>query len=236
MIFRNLLFYLGLIPSICFFGIIASLTFFLPYQYRYWLITRWSYFFIFWAKITCDLKYKVEGLSHLSHAYLSKNPVIVLSNHQSAWETIFFQTLLPPQCWVLKKDLLYLPIFGWALALLEPIAIDRKKLNSIKELLQLGKQRLQQGRWIIIFPEGTRMKPGEEKRFSRSGAALSESSHTPILPIAHNAGIFWPKGIFIKKSGIIKVTIGPLIDPNSKTITEINELAETWIKEKMKSF
>jgi 1-acyl-sn-glycerol-3-phosphate acyltransferase len=231
MIFRNLLFYLGVIPSVMLFGTVALLIFFLPYQYRYWIITRWSYFFIFWAKATCGLQYQVEGISHLP-----KKPVIVLANHQSTWETIFFQMLLPPQCWVLKKDLLYIPLFGWGLALLEPIAIHRKQLNSIKELLRQGKQRLQQHRWIIIFPEGTRAKPGEDRRFSRTGAALAKSSHTPIIPIAHNAGVFWPKGVLIKKPGIIKISIGPMIEPEEKSVTEINQIAETWIKEKIHSF
>jgi len=225
MLLRNILFYLGIIPAVFLFTLLALFLFFIPYKKRYWLMTRWSYFFIFWAKIAGGLKYQVEGMHHLP-----TSNAIVLSNHQSTWETIFFQTLLPPQCWVLKKSLLYIPGFGWSLALLEPIAIQRKQLNSIRALLKQGIERLNQGRWIVIFPEGTRVIPGKYRRFSRTGAALAKFSHTPIIPIAHNAGEFWPRGIFIRKTGTIRIVIGPAINPHEQTATEMNTAAEHWIR------
>ncbi len=225
MIFRNLLFYLFLIPVTASIAALGLTLFFLPYGIRYWLITRWSHFFIFWAKVTCGLHYNIIGLENLP-----KEAAIVLSNHQSAWETIFFQVLLPKQTWVLKKELLYIPLFGWGLALISPIAIDRKQFNSIKEIIQQGKEKLQLGRWVIIFPEGTRVKPGEHKRFSRTGAALAADTGYPVVPIAHNAGKFWPKGLMIRNSGTITVAIGPTIETKGKTATEINALAENWIK------
>jgi 1-acyl-sn-glycerol-3-phosphate acyltransferase len=227
MIIRNFLFYLGLIPATILFTTLGSLLFFLPFSARYYLITRWSHFFIFWAKITCNLQYSVEGLQNIP----SQN-AIVLCNHQSMWETIFMQILLPPQSWVLKKELFYIPIFGWGLALLQPIAIQRKHFNSVKALIEQGKQRLAAGRWIIIFPEGTRVAPGVDHRYSRSGAALAEASGYPVLPIAHNAGHYWPRGFFIRKSGCIRVAIGPLINSTGKTASELNTLAEQWIKQK----
>jgi len=229
MLFRNGLFYLGLIPATLLFTILGILFFFMPFSSRYWIITRWSHFFIFWAKVTCGLRYHVEGQENLP-----KQNAIVFSNHQSGWETIFMQVLLPPQTWILKKELLYIPVFGWGLALLEPIAINRKHFSSIKELIKQGTEKLKQGRWVIIFPEGTRVAPGETKRFSRSGAALAESTGYPIVPIAHNAGLFWPKGFFIKKSGTIWVKIGPVVDPHGKSVMTITEITETWIKHNIK--
>jgi 1-acyl-sn-glycerol-3-phosphate acyltransferase len=228
MIFRNFLFYLGIMPTAFLVSILALLFFYLPYRFRYPLITSWSHFFIFWAKVTCGLKYKVTGRENIP----SENAIVV-ANHQSTWETIFFQVLLPPQCWVLKKELLYIPCFGWGLAMLEPIAIKRAELNSIKTLLKEGIKRLRAGRWIVVFPEGTRVAVGESQRFSRTAAALAHASKKPVLPIAHNAGEFWPRGMMIQKPGTIQVAIGPVIDPKGKSATEINDLAEQWIKNTM---
>lgn len=227
MLFRNLIFYLGIIPVTIFLTLSGLLLFFLPLSCRYWIITRWSHFFIFWAKVTCGLNYTVKGQKHLP-----TGNAIVLSNHQSAWETIFLQVLLPPQTWVLKKELLYIPVFGWGLALIKPIAINRKKSNSIHELIRQGKEQLKSGRWVILFPEGTRVKPGKDHRYSKSGAALAKESGYPIVPIAHNAGLFWPKGFLIKKPGTIQVVIGPLIKSKDKTLTELHEISTQWIKVK----
>lgn len=147
------------------------------------------------------------------------------------WETIFMQVLLPEQSWVLKKELLHIPVFGWGLALLNPIAINRKNIHSVKELIQQGTKRLKNGRWIIIFPEGTRVAPKVHHRYSRSGAALARASGYAVVPIAHNAGLFWPRGFFIKKPGTIQIVIGPVIPSVGKTTTEINLLAEQWIRQ-----
>ncbi len=229
MILRNILFYLGVIPVTIFLASIGWILFFTPFSFRYWLITRWSHFFIFWSKRIIGLQYSVTGAENIP-----KKNAIVLSNHQSAWETVFYQVLLPTQTWVLKKELLYIPFFGWGLALIEPISINRREFNSVKALIKQGKKRLDAGRWVIIFPEGTRVPVGGHQRFTRSGAALAEASQYPILPIAHNAGLFWPKGFFIKKPGTIQVKIGPLIDPKDKTVAEINDEAEKWIRENTK--
>ncbi len=225
MIFRNILFYLGLVPTTVFFAILGNGLFFLPFKARYYLITRWSYFFIFWAKISCNLTFVVQNPENIP-----KQNAIVFCNHQSMWETIFMQVLLPEQAWVLKKELLKIPFFGWGLALLEPIAINRTSLHSIKELIEQGKALLQKNRWVIIFPEGTRVAPNSYHRYSRSGAALAEATGYPVLLIAHNAGVFWPRGFWIKKSGTIQVVIGPTLDPKGKTPTEINANAEQWIR------
>lgn len=225
MYLRNSLFYLGLIPATILFTLLGTSSFIFPYPIRYFIITRWSYFFVFWAKITCGLSYRVTGIENIP-----KNNVIVFSNHQSAWETIFMQVLFPRQTWVLKKELLSIPLFGWTLALMKPIAINRKDRNSVKELIKQGKDHLQNGQWVIIFPEGTRVAPGHDHRFTRSGSALAESTGYSVLPMAHNAGLFWPRGYFIKNPGLIEICIGPVIKPEGKSATEINNEAEQWIK------
>lgn len=230
MIFRNFLFYCGIIPTTILFTVLGLTFFFLPFRPRYYLITRWSHFFIFWAKITCGLRYEVQGLEQLKTL---PSAAIVLSNHQSMWETIFFQVLFPPQSWILKKELLSIPVFGWGLSLLEPIAIVRKHFHSVKALIHQGKKRLEANRWIIIFPEGTRVTPNGYHKYSRSGAALAEATGYPIVPVAHNAGIFWPRGFFVKKPGTIQIVIGPIIDPTGKTSTEINTEVENWIRAKV---
>lgn len=222
---RNILFYAGIVPVTVILTFSGWLLFFMPFSVRYWIISRWSHFFIFWVGLTCGLKYKVTGKAHIP-----KENAIVFCNHESMWETIFFQVLLPPQSWILKKELLRIPVFGWGLALIEPIAIDRRQSHSIKTLLKQGKKRLDQGRWVIIFPEGTRVPHGETKAFTRSGASLAHSSQYPVLPVVHNAGLFWPKGFFIRKSGTIQVIIGPLIETRDKSAAEINELAENWMR------
>lgn len=225
MIIRNIIFYLGIIPATILFTLLGLLFFFLPFKMRYYLITRWSHFFIFWAKLTCGLKYTIKGLENIP-----PQNAIVLCNHQSMWETIFMQVLLPSQSWVLKKELFHIPIFGWGLALLDPIAINRKDMHSVKELIKQGTLRLKSGRWIIIYPEGTRVPLNTHHRYSRSGAALASATGYPIVPIAHNAGAFWPRGFFIRKPGTIQVIIGPTINPQGKTVTELNMLAEQWIR------
>lgn len=207
---------------------IGLLLFLMPFKIRYWWITRWSHFVIWWAKIICGIEYEIIGLENLP-----KQNAIVLSKHQSAWETVFFQTLLPPQTWVLKQELLWIPFFGWALTLLEPIAINRKRKSAIKQLQEVGTKRLQQGRWVIIFPEGTRVPPGKKHRYSRSGAALSAASGYPIVPIAHNAGEYWPKNSFIKHPGKISVCIGPSLSPKKYTVDELHQHSEAWIENRM---
>ena len=198
----------------------------LPYLWRYRIMTRWGRFVSWWLKQTCCLTYEVEGLENIP-----QTPAIVLSKHQSAWETIVYQEIFPQQIWLLKKELLWIPLFGWALATLRPIAINRKYLRqSMQKIIQQGKQRLMQGMWIIVYPEGTRVKPGQQQRYGIGGALLAAESGYPVVPVAHNSGQFWlPKG-FLKKPGVIRVKVGPIIDPKGKTAKEINAIAQEWIE------
>lgn len=230
LVLRSLLFLLGQILATIFIASIGILLFAFPYQVRYRFITLWSHFVIWWAKVTCGIRYHIQGKENIP----TKN-AILLSKHQSAWETVFLQVLLPPQTWVLKKQLLAIPFFGWALKQLEPIAIDRTKSSSVKQLLEQGEMRLKQGRWVIIFPEGSRIAVGQVGKYARSGAMLAKETGYLVVPMAHNAGVFWPRNSFIKKPGTIQVVIGPPIDPTLFTVEEIQEKTKNWIEDTMKT-
>lgn len=202
----------------------------LPYEKFYNILVGWSHKSIWLAKIICNIKYEVIGKENIPN-----HPVIIMSNHQSMWDTIIMQVIMPTQTWILKKELLSIPLFGWLLQSLKPIAIDRKKSSSIKQLITQGTQKLKEGKCIIIYPEGTRVPLGETKPFSRSGAALAiAADNTAILPIAHNAGVCWPKGLWIKQPGIIKIVIGKEISTKGKNATEITTEVENWINNKRK--
>jgi len=135
---------------------------------------------------------------------------------------------------VLKRELLLVPFFGWGLALLDPIAIDRGAgRKAVQQIIEQGRQRLESGRWVVVFPEGTRMAAGHHRRFGIGGAALAAGTGHPVVPVAHNAGHYWPRRGFLKKPGTIHVVIGPVIESRGKTAEQINRLAETWISETM---
>lgn len=226
---RSVLFFISQAIAAVVVFLLGALLFPFPYQVRYRFITLWSHFAIWGAQKICGIRYQVQGLENLP-----KDNAIVLCKHQSAWETLFLQILLPAQTWVLKKQLLQIPFFGWGLAMLEPIAIDRKKSSSIKQLLEQGKTRLKQGRWVVIFPEGSRVAVGESGKFSRSGAVLAKESGYKVVPIAHNAGVFWPRNAFIKRPGTISLVIGPSLDPSTLSADQIKEQAQLWIESTMK--
>ena len=224
---RLFVFYLGLIPVTILIATFGWLCAPLPAIWCYKIITSWSHFFIWWAKLICGLKYKVTGKRNIPHT-----PFVVLCNHQSMWETIFMQVLLPPQSSVLKRELLLIPFFGWGLALIKPIAVSRNKLSDIKLILEQGLARIKDGRCIIFYPEGTRMSPGKQHRYSRTGAALAIAANVPVLPIAHNSGNFWPRGPWIKRPGTIEIHIGKPIVIGKHEASEITTSAQEWINEK----
>lgn len=229
-IIRSLIFSIVMIIFTIIYATLSLFTFAFSANFRYRFITTWSRFIIWWAKVCCGIHYRVIGLEHLP-----KKPCVILSKHQSTWETLAFQVFLPMQTWVLKKELLRVPFFGWALSLLEPIAINRKeKRSAIDQLVAQGKERLKQGRFIIVFPEGTRIKPGETKAFAKGGAALAKAAGCPIVPIAHNAGQHWPRRGFVKTPGEITVVIGPSMDTTHHAVHEINAMAKKWIDETTK--
>ncbi|HTH43566.1 MAG TPA: lysophospholipid acyltransferase family protein [Oxalicibacterium sp.] len=202
-----------------------------PYTTRYYVTSRWNMFIIWLAKVLCGIRYQVKGMENLPD-----QPVILLSKHQSAWETIFLLWKMPrPLVFVLKKSLIYIPLFGWALALLRMIPIDRKNgKDAFAQVVREGVQRLKDGQWIIMFPEGTRIPVGQRGKYKGGGARLAVETQTPVVPIALNAGECWPRNAFIKKPGLITVSIGKPISPEGLNPVELMQLVENWIESEMR--
>jgi len=192
------------------------------------VIQNWCRFAVWWAKCCVGIRYEIEGLKNIP-----KQPCVVLAQHQSTWETFFVTTLFSPLAHVIKQELRKVPVFGWAIASFKPIAIDRGNPRSaLKQVAEIGAQRLQQGFWVLIFPEGTRMPPGQMGKFTRSGASLAMNAGLPVLPIAHNAGKFWPKEGWAKYPGIIRVRIGePMYGEGPRAIADLSARAENWVRQ-----
>lgn len=229
LLLRSALFNLLMLLTVLVFAPLALLTFPLPHPLRYRFISQWARLQLLLVRVLCGVRYRVEGREHLP-----KGPAIILAKHQSAWETIAFQKIFPIQTWVLKRELLLIPFFGWGLALMKPIAIDRGAgRKAVTQVIEQGQARLKEGIWIVVFPEGTRMAPGATRRHGIGGAALAAESGYPVVPVAHNAGSFWPRRGFLKKPGTIRVVIGPVIHTRGKSAEDINRVAEEWIEKKM---
>jgi 1-acyl-sn-glycerol-3-phosphate acyltransferase len=222
---RSLVFSVGMIVSTIIFAVLCLFTVVLPFSARYRFISLWRHFNLLLAKAVCRINYEVDGLDNLP-----AEPSIVFCKHQSTWETLAIARFLPPHVWVLKRELLWVPFFGWGLALLKPIAIDRGAgRRAVKQIIAQGKQRLADGQWVVVFPEGTRVPYGHTKKFGIGGAVLSEASGVPVVPIAHNAGKFWPRRRFLKRPGTVKVVIGKPIQTKNRKAADINAEAERWI-------
>ena len=224
---RSLSFAVGLGLSTVLYTPVILCAFPLPLLKRYRMVSHWTRFNLWWLKLSCGLGYRVEGAEHVP-----TTAAVVLAKHQSAWETLALQLSFDPLVWVLKRELLWLPFFGWGLAMLQPIAIDRgNPRRAVSQLIGQGTKRLQDGYFVAVFPEGTRVAPGERGNYQTGGALLGKQSGVPLIPVAHNAGDFWPRRSFIKRPGMIRLIIGPAIDTRDRTVREINRLAETWIEE-----
>jgi 1-acyl-sn-glycerol-3-phosphate acyltransferase len=229
----NLAFVTGQVVSTILFSPVALiLSPFLTSLQKAAFIGRWASLMRWWLKVCCRIDFRVRGEQHLPD-----EPSVVIANHQSAWETIMFQKIFPAQSYLLKKELLWIPFFGWGLASNEPIAIDRgKKTQALQQLITQGKERLKAGRWIIIFPEGTRRPVGQPGTFQVGGAFIASKTEVPVVPVAHNAGVFWSKkNSFNKKPGTVEVIIGPVIDSKGRKPREINLQAEAWILETLQT-
>jgi 1-acyl-sn-glycerol-3-phosphate acyltransferase len=203
----------------------------LPYNKRYYWTSRWNMFVVWAAKTVCGIHYQVKGYENLPDA-----PVILLSKHQSAWETIFYLYFMPrPLVYVFKKEITYIPFFGWGIALLRMIPIDRSKgKDAFAQIVEHGRRRLADGQWVIMFPEGTRIPVGERGKYKGGGARLAVETNTPVVPIAMNAGEYWPKNSFIKKPGTITVSIGTPKSPKGLSAVELMQQVENWIESEMR--
>ena len=223
---KRIIFYFIFSAITIVFALLGTVICFFPSLVRYKMITLWSRLTIFLLKNFLGIKYEVIGKDNIP----KDAPYVVIANHQSTWETIFTPVLLPPQSWVVKKELLFIPFFGWGLALLKPITVQRNNIMSIKKVMEQGEERLKEGRCVLIYPEGTRLAPDAHKKFSKTGAALAINAKVPILPIAHNAGYLWPRASWIKKPGLIKVVIGtPVYLNGTEDKNVINAKIENWI-------
>ena len=203
----------------------------LPYNKRFWVTSRWNVFIIWCAKVICGIRYEVRGRENLPDAQ-----AIVLSKHQSAWETIFLlPNLTRPLVYVFKKEIMYIPFFGWAMYLLRMIPIDRKDgKNAFKHVVEIGKRRLVDGQWIIMFPEGTRIPVGEKGKYKSGGTRLAVETNAVVVPIAHNSGECWPKKSFLKRPGVVTVSIGKPISPDGHTADSMMQEVENWIESEMR--
>ncbi len=177
----------------------------------------------------CGLRYQIEGEENIpDHAS------VILIKHSSVFETYAQLAIFPPQTWVLKRELLWIPLFGWGLATMKPIAIKRGAgRTAVTQVIRQGKQRLAEGIWIIVFPEGTRMPPGQTRKYGISGAALASEAGVNILPVAHNAGDLWARRGIKKSPGLIRFVIGPPIDASTQSPKETNAIVQRWIEKTM---
>jgi 1-acyl-sn-glycerol-3-phosphate acyltransferase len=220
------LFLAGSIIATFIYASLILMCLFFPFPVRYRVGRGWAVTVLKLADIFCGLRYEVEGFEHIK----TDQAMIVLSNHQSAWETLAFRCILPPQTSLFKRSLLWVPFWGWAMATLKPIAIDRSsKHSALRKLISQGTEALQDGLWVVVFPEGTRRPVGELGEFSAGGAMLAQKSGFPVIPIALNAGKYWPRYSFLKYPGTIKVKIGPAIASKGRKAADINKEAEDWV-------
>ncbi|HEY1150402.1 MAG TPA: lysophospholipid acyltransferase family protein [Pseudoduganella sp.] len=228
---RSLLFTLMMVVATVIWSGVCILAAPLPYNKRYFVTSRWNVFVIWAARVVCGIEYEIKGRENLPDG-----PAILLSKHQSAWETIFLLANMPrPLVFVFKKEILYIPFFGWGIALLRMIPIDRKQgKNAFKSVVMHGKRRLKDGQWIIMFPEGTRTQVGSQGKYKSGGTRLAVETETPVVPIALNSGECWPKNSFIKKPGKITVSIGKPISSEGQTPDGLMEQVEQWIESEMR--
>ena len=203
----------------------------LPLKWRYRLTMGWPRLAIWGAKVILGIRWQVKGWENLPDS-----GAIVLSKHQSAWETMFLAAHMPRNvCFVYKRELHRIPFFGWGLALLRMIPIDRAKgRDAAEQVIRVGRARLEEGRWPLLFPEGTRTAPGAITRYKMGGALLAAATDAPVIPIAHNAGECWPRRAFIKKPGLITVSIGPVIETQGLSAPAINNKVQAWIEGEMR--
>ncbi len=203
----------------------------LPLHWRYRITVWWPRMVIWGAKVICGIRWRILGAENLPDG-----PAILLSKHQSTWETLFYPSWMPRElCYVFKRELLYIPFFGWGIALLDMIHIDRRKgADAFEQVVRQGARKLAEGRWIIMFPEGTRTRIGSTARYKSGGARLATRTGAPVVPIAVNSGEVWPRKAFIKRPGVVTVSIGTPIHPGTLGPEELGERVETWIESEMR--
>ena len=216
---KSLVFTAYMMVSALAFGGFMALCFWAPYRTQFAIARTWARMVFWLLDKMCGLKFAVEGRERIP-----AGNHIVMSNHTSAWETIAQFLIFPPQVWVLKRELLWIPLIGWGLKLLRPISINRGAGHrAVNQVVDQGKERLAAGLWIIIFPEGTRVVAGETRKYGVSGALLATATGKYVVPLSHNASDFWVRRGILKKAGTIKVVIGDPISSTGKDARELND-------------
>jgi 1-acyl-sn-glycerol-3-phosphate acyltransferase len=213
------------------FGVIVLISALLPLtlEQRYVVPRTWGLFLTWLAGAICDLKYTIEGQENLPD-----RPFISLWKHSSTWDTMAQMFVVPPAAWLLKREVTWIPIVGWAVSTYKPIAINRSAGHSaVNQVVTQGRERLASGMGVIVYPEGTRVLPGQTRKYGISGALLATQTGTPVVPIAHNSGYFWRRRSIMKKAGTIRVVIGPPIDPTGMDPRELNNQVQQWIEAKV---
>ncbi len=211
------------------YAVIALLSAIFKPMMRYRIISGWSRITVAAAAAICGIRYRIVGEHNIP-----TQPCVILAKHQSAWETLAFQSIFPPQVYVIKRELLWIPFFGWGLALMSPIAIDRRAgVRALRQMLRQGAERLASGFWIVVYPEGTRTTPGIRGHYQNGGGAIAAHAHVPVLPVAHNAGTYWPRNAFLKYPGTITVSIGPPLVNDGCSADVLTQQAESWIETEM---
>lgn len=226
---RSVIFFIFQSVTAVLFSCIGVLLWPLPFKWRYAVVSQWAKSNIWLLAKICDVHLEVEGKENIG-----EEPAIIICKHQSAWETLALQTVFPPQVWVLKRELFWIPFFGWGLASLKPIAINRKAgRKALAQVIEQGLDRLSSGAWVVIFPEGTRIARGFIGRFGIGGARLAVETGYPVIPVAHNAGKAWPKHGFVKYPGVIKMVIGEKIASKDVAAGDLNQQLFDWMEDKM---
>lgn len=211
------------------YAILVLATFPLPPIPRYRVARQWCGVNLWGARWICGIRHRVIGLENMP-----KTPCIVMCKHSSTWETLFLTQLFPPLAYVAKKELLSIPFFGWAFRLASPITIDRSAgQDAMTQIATQGRERFAQGFWIVVYPEGTRIRAGKRARYKTGGCRLASMLDVPVLPVAHNAGYLWPKGIAGKRPGTITLSIGPAIAPGGCDLPALAQRVETWIEDEV---
>lgn len=201
-----------------------------PRLWTYRMAASWCGINLWGARWLCGIRWRVTGLENIP-ADTRAAPHIVMSKHSSTWETMSLTQYFPPLAYVAKKELLSIPFFGWGFALASPITIDRKAgTDAMQQIVAQGRERFKQGFWIVIYPEGTRIRAGTRAKYKTGGARLAIAMDVPIIPVAHNAGFLWPKGMAGKRPGTLTMTIGPPISPTGKDPGMLTQELEAWIE------
>ncbi len=228
---RSVLFLLFQAVTVVPYGILCLLMAPLPLHVRYKVTTGWPRIVLWAARAICGIRWQVKGWDNLPNG-----PAVLLSKHQSTWETFFYVSYMPKElCFVFKRELLWVPFFGWGIGLLKMIHIDRSQgRDAFESVVQQGQRKLDEGRWIIMFPEGTRIPRGRQGKYKSGGSRLAIRTAAPVIPMAVNSAACWPKRPWIKRPGLITVSIGPPIDSDGLSPDQLNTEVERWIEAEMR--